>query len=778
MNKIEKKERTYPKNPEWRIILDLLVNQDQDLIYRICRKMIIDLDRKKIKDIFSLIEALNPSENSQKDIQNYGPNWPKPKGTPFIPLNIIDVVFNIADNYYSDEEIKDLLTNWIRQEKYGFLSNVLEKRHAPLADVVESVNKFLKILPDKTVLSLNEWVGLRVALILRFLSEDLNYINVAKHFITVKTIGNIINRIVGPALGNGKLGGKAAGIILATSIIEEKKKTNPLLENILSPKSWFLTSDGILEYMHYNALEEFTFTKYLSNEEIQNEYQFTEYIFKNSTFPTETIFALNKILDDINDRPIVVRSSSLLEDSFDAAFCGKYKSLFISNIGTREERLNALMNAIAEVYASTFGPDPIEYRKERGLLDFREEMGVLIQEVVGTRLGKYFLPSFAGVAFSHNEFRWSNRIQREDGVVRLVAGLGTRAVDRTMTDYPTLVSPGKPDIRVNVDYKDVIKYTQEMVDVINLETNRFETVDFLTIIDNCKGQYPLLEKIVSIDKDGNILEPVSRFIDYQKEGMVITFNSLIRHTDFITQIRELLYELKSAFGSPVDIEFACDGKNLFLLQCRPQSQFDKEVNISIPINIPSEFVIFSADQYVSNGLVDNIEYIVYVVAEEYTNCPTKEKMYQVGKIISKLNRVLPRRKFILLGPGRWGSKGDIKLGVPVLYSDINNTAMLIEIAKENSGYVPELSFGTHFFQDLVEANIKYLPLYPDRESNIFNNDFFEKSNNSLTNLLNEAKEYENIIQVIKISDCIENSHLSIFMDGTKSEALAFIKKNF
>ncbi len=119
-----------------------------------------------------------------------------------------------------------------------------------------------------------------------------------------------------------------------------------------------------------------------------------------------------RIISDFKDNPIIVRSSSLLEDNFGYAFSGKYKSLFVPNLGTEEERLHALMDAIAEVYASTFSPDPIEYRRERGLLDFNEEMGILIQEVVGTRVGPYFLPTYAGVAFSRNEFRWSPRIQQ------------------------------------------------------------------------------------------------------------------------------------------------------------------------------------------------------------------------------------------------------------------------------------------------------------------------------------------------------------------------------
>ncbi|MFA6571534.1 MAG: PEP/pyruvate-binding domain-containing protein, partial [Bacteroidota bacterium] len=515
---------------------------------------------------------------------------------------------------------------------------------------------------------------------------------------------------------------------------------------------------------------------YQSTEEIRQEHPFVEYIFKNSVFPPEAIDSFNKILDEMQGKPIVVRSSSLLEDSFEASFSGKYKSLFLSNTGTKEERLSALKNAIAEVYASTFAPDPIEYRKERGLLDFREEMGILIQEVVGTRIGKYYLPSYAGVAFSNNEFRWSTRIKREDGVIRLVAGLGTRAVDRTMDDYPILVCPGQPGLKVNTSYDEMVRYSQHNVDVINLETSTFETIDFAKLIKECKGNYPALEKIVSFNRMGTLVDPVSAMVDFNKEDIVVTFNNLVNRTNFINLIKIILAELREVYGRPVDIEFASDGEKLYLLQCRPQSQFEKEVSVKIPKNISPNSVVFTANHYVSNGIVENIEYVVYVDSTGYSGLETIEGMQTIGKIVSKLNRLLPRRKFILIGPGRWGSKGDIKLGVPILYSDINNTAMLIEVAKESAGYVPELSFGTHFFQDLVEANIKYLPLYPDREDNIFKDDFFYKTHNCLSELLYGFEEFENVVKLIKVESYRPDCTLSVFMDGDHNEAIAFTKK--
>jgi len=763
--------------PEWKTILELITFTDVTKVFRIVRKMIITLERMKVPEIFDVMENLNPSLDSSTEIQKHGENWPKPKGSPFNPVDIVQEVFCIADQYLDDEQISNLLKQWISQENLSYLSNVIERRRGSLGEVVTSIRRYMKITEQQNLLSENERTGLTVALIQRLLSENLNYIKIAKNYITIEFFYSILKKVIGPSKGYGKLGGKSAGLVLAKEIIKENAKTNPLLENIDIPNSWFITSDTMYEFIHHNALEEFVFTKYQDPDQIKLEYLFLEYIYKNSFFPDTMIIKIKNVLDQSEGKPLVIRSSSLLEDSFDAAFSGKYKSLFISNIGSKEERLASVLNAIAEVYASTFGPDPIEYRKERGLLDFREEMGILIQEVVGTKIGKYFLPSFAGVAFSHNEFRWSTRIDREDGIIRVVAGLGTRAVDRTMNDYPTLISPGKPGIKLNLSVLDKIRYSQTYLDVINLETNVFETINFDEFIKENYDSYPALDKIVSFNRVSSLVEPISVLADFHKEDLVITFNNLVDRTGFVQQVRDMLNALQNAFTKPVDIEFAHDGQKLYLLQCRPQSSFEKDAAVKIPTDIMPDDIVFTANQYVSTGYVKDIEYIVYVDIHEYSKLKSVLEISEVTRLIGKLNRKLPRKKFILIGPGRWGSKGDIKLGVPVIYSDINNTAMLIEVAKESDGYVPELSFGTHFFQDLVEANIRYLPLYPFNEDVQFNEDFLIKSKNRLLDYSDADKDFTRIIKVIKINDEKENRRLSVYMNGDINRGIACFRKS-
>ena len=236
----------------------------------------------------------------------------------------------------------------------------------------------------------------------------------------------------------------------------------------------------------------------------------------------------------------------------------------------------------------------------------------------------------------------------------------------------------------------------------------------------------------------------------------------------------ILKTLQEKLKTPVDIEFACDDKDFYLLQCRPQNYDDFNVSDIIPDDIATEKILFSANKFVSNGKCADITNIVYVDPVKYSELQDEKIMKQVGRAVGKLNKILPRRQFILMGPGRWGSRGDIKLGVSVTYADINNTAMLIEIAKQKGNYIPDLSFGTHFFQDLAEASIRYLPLYPDDEGVIFNEDFFCNSINILPKIL---PEYSHLSEVIKVIDIPTNTNgliLKVLMSADLDKAVGML----
>ena len=223
-------------------------------------------------------------------------------------------------------------------------------------------------------------------------------------------------------------------------------------------------------------------------------------------------------------------------------------------------------------------------------------------------------------------------------------------------------------------------------------------------------------------------------------------------------MRWLLCRLHEKMGTPVDVEFAHDGQHLYLLQCRPQSYSQDTLPSPIPKEISEDKVIFSANRNVSNGMIPEITHIVYVDPDAYTALTDLEQMKSVGRAVGRLNKLLPKRQFVLMGPGRWGSRGDIKLGVNVTYSDISHTAVLIEIAHKKGEYVPELSFGTHFFQDLVESSIRYLPLYPDDPNVAFDRLFLQRSPNIFPELIPDCRFLEKVIRVIDVPKSNRRAH--------------------
>ncbi len=680
--------------------------------------------------------------------------------------------FRIASQHLNEFEILDLVTTWIKEDKSSFLVRALENQDTPLGDIIEALERYQHAAIEESELSLATQKGLRVSLIRRFFSESVDFINVAEEFIEVKDFYELLGRIVYPTRCHGKLGGKSAGLFLAKKIIEKALESSSSLKKVKVPKTWYVTSDWILHFVHHNDLEDVLNRKYSEIDQIRQEYPHLVALFKNSSFPLELAKGLAVALDDLGDCPIIVRSSSLLEDRSGSAFSGKYKSLFLGNQGTKEERLAALMDAIAEVYASIFGPDPTEYRAERGLLHVHEEMGIMIQEVVGQQIGKYFLPACSGVAFSNNEFRWSARIERGDGLIRLVPGLGTRAVDRVSDDYPVLIAPGKPNLRANVTVDEILKYSPKRIDVINLESNAFETVDAFDLLKDVGDEYPEIRNMVSIVKGDWIEQPLG-LPDFQSSDVVFTFEGLIRNSGFVTRLRELLSLLQAKLRKPVDLEFAYDGRDFYLVQCRPESFGGESTPVPIPQNLPEDKVLFSAKRFVSNGRVPDITHIVYVDLEGYSQLSLSD-MRDVGRAVGRLNKLLPKRQFILIGPGRWGSRGDIKLGVPVTYSDINNTSMLIEVARQRGNYLPDLSFGTHFFQDLVESSIRYLPLYPDDPQTVFKESFLKRSKNLLSEMLPEFRHLLDTLHVIDIPKQSGGQILRILMNADLEQAIAFL----
>ena len=744
-----------------------------ELAERIHRELLMELHHRGIADIDGIHDearrraGLDPSQIIDDPNQLERHRWGEREKTFVEEITREHVCneFNIAD-------VDDLVNLTLKREKVETLDRAANLTNISFASLREQLHRFCELPLGETKLERAEVIGTRVAMTRHLVSDQLEFIGIAKNFLRIRDFDDLTRHIIGSDAGMGRIGGKAGGMILAHRILADMDAgTDPYLP-VAIPESYFLRSDVVEEFLHLNRLDEYQNQKYKSIDDVTREYPLIRGVFRNGDFPLKVVQELRRILEKIGNDPLIVRSSSLLEDRFGTAFCGKYQSVFVANQGEPEQRLQALLGAIAEVYASVMAPDPLLYRREHNLIDYVEEMAVLIQRVVGVRFGDYLFPPMAGVAFSRNEYRWSPRIKREDGLMRVVMGLGTRAVDRSGAEYPRMIAVGAPTLRPESSVQEIQRGAQRTIDVVDMKKNRLRSIRLEELLAS-GDEFPMLDKLVSINRDGELYAPTLERVDADASSLCITFDKLIQSTPFVERVKSILSRLESVYGCPVDIEFATDGEKFYILQCRTLTQTSEFTPVKVPQNIPSEDVVFEARRYVRGGLVENIEYIVYVEAAKYYAVPTRQRRLDLARVIGRINRKLEPGSFILIGPGRWGSS-DIRLGVPIRYADLNHCCMLIEVARQKDGFCPEVSFGTHFFQDLVEAGIHYLPLYPDEDKTRFNEPFLARSHNALADVVPKDAEFAGDIQVIHVPRVADGRRLTVAMDGEKENALGYL----
>ena len=736
---------------------------------KIYLQLLLHLHEKQyisINDIYQQArqEAKSFSYDHEHESPNIGPDqW---SGTE--RRIIRRLTLKQARKHLSDTEIEELILSVVKRDYIYALENIANLTDVSFSVLADKVREYCN-LPLMKPLPKEEVMGLRVALLRNFISEHLEFLRIAKHYLTIRDMPPVVDHTIGSAAGHGRVGGKAAGMLLGHKIIKSQRRKE-YGDLIRLPASYFLRTDVFEDFLSLNGLTRYQHQKYKSPEEIRNEFPAIQEVFRNGQFPEYVIKQCRSMLKQLGKHPIIVRSSSLLEDHFKAAFSGKYQSLFLGNQGAFDQRLSQLLAAIGEVFASGIAPDPLIYRKERDLLDYDEKIGILIQKVVGFKYRHFFLPAFAGVAFSRNDYTWNPRIQEKDGLMRIVMGLGTRAVDRVGDDYPRLVPLSAPTLRPETTLQAQKKYSQTHIDVINLKTNSYEVIPLQDLWG--PEQMPGIEKILSIEKDDMLQTPFKNIPPSEYPAGVITFENLLKNTDFPHTMRDILQVLEDAYECPVDIEFSYDGQHLYMLQTRPLVRQFEDKAVTIPKDIPAQDAIFSTQRFVRNGRIDNIDYVIYCDPQAYLQLQDDHKRYQLARTIGKLNHALADKTFILLGPGRWGSN-NIRLGIPVQYSEINNTKALIEIAHREGDYTPEVSFGTHFFLDLVEKGIHYLPLFPDDGDNTFQAEFFHETPNTLKSVLPDTKDQESLIKLIDVNSMGNGRPLQLRMNARQNYALAY-----
>jgi hypothetical protein len=613
---------------------------------------------------------------------------------------------------------------------------------------------------------------IKVVLIRTMISDQLAYLNIAKEWFSIDDLSDIRRR----KIGEGKIGGKSAGMLLAARILQEVGDED-LRTMVRLPESYFLGADITYHFMAINGLMGWGDQKYKTEEQIRDEYTQLQAEFLKGQFPADVLGQLSGLLEQVKGHPLIVRSSSLLEDNFGTSFAGKYESHFCPNQGTVDENLAELCQALKRIYASIFNPDALLYRRSKGLQDYDERMAILIQLVEGEKFGRYFLPQAAGVAFSRNLYRWSPQIKKEDGFVRLVWGLGTRAVDTLGNDHPRLVALSHPLLRPESSPKSIRRYSQQYVDLIDLEDNAFKTLPVEQVIT---PGYPALRYLAQVERDGYLGTILSSLFARDVSRLVLSFDELFKRTPLADRMRRMLKTLEKHYKSPVDTEFTVEISEphslhpevkITLLQCRPQSYL-KEVGAQLPATLYPEDLVFSTRRMVPEGMVKDIRLVVFVSPEGYFSLPTPASRSEIGRAVGRLNTLLKEKAFICVGPGRWGTTNP-DLGVQIGYGDIYNTRALIELAGQGIGPDPEPSFGTHFFQDLLEAHIYPLAIYLDDEDTLFNRDFFYRTPNRLAQYSPKDAGLEHTLRLIEVASYRPGHNLNLVMDSDQGRAAAF-----
>ncbi len=554
-------------------------------------------------------------------------------------------------------------------------------------------------------------------------------------------------------IGTGLIGGKSVGMLLARAIL---CKADPCWRDRLETHdSFYIGSDVFYTFLVRNGC-------WRARRGQRNADTFMDGAdvargrILSGTFPGFLQEQFVAMLEYFGQSPIIVRSSSLLEDSFGNAFTGKYDSVFCPNQGSPQERLSAFLEAIRAVYASTMSPEALLYHAHRGLIDRDEQMAILVQRVSGAVHGHLFYPQVAGVGLSYNPYAWSEQIDPQAGVLRLVFGLGTRAVNRSDDDYTRLVALNAPQRRPESAREGgALSYSQRRVDLLDLRANRFTSEG----IDGVARASPDLPIDLYAVRRSALLRGAGGSPRPSDEGWVLTFGKLLSETPFVPYMREMLGILRDAYDYPVDIEFTAnflpDGRHLVnLVQCRPLQVKEGGSIVDPPKRIPrSALLLESRGPVIGQSSLSRLDRVIFVDPAAYSALPQRDRP-SVGRLIGRIVH-LPGEdgsgNVLLLGPGRWGTSTP-SLGVPVSFAEIDKVSAICEIIGVGMPVVPDVSLGTHFFNDLVEANMLYLAVHPTRRGDSLNLKFLAGAKNRLAELLPEDAEWAGVVRVIDFPD--------------------------
>lgn len=597
------------------------------------------------------------------------------------------------------------------------------------------------------------------------IGREARMLSLAREYFTLSDLLRVKSRLI----GTGYIGGKAVGMLLAREMLARDHSRN--WKELLEPHdSWYIGSDIFYSYVVHNGwwpllmAQKSTEGYFTAATRLRNN-------FLHGSFPDDIREQFQQMLEYFGQYPIIVRSSSLLEDGFGNAFAGKYDSFFCVNQGTPEQRCRLFEDAIRRIFASMMSEEALAYRLQRGLDQQDEQMALLVQRVSGAYHLHYFFPDLAGVGVSCNTFVWSRELDPKAGMLRLVFGLGTRAVDRVEDDYPRLVALDKPLLVPHRGREEMRRYSQHDVDLLNVADNAWQTVPLQKLLD--EGVDFPLELFGTLETTS----PGGPGGHNSRECWLLDFAGLFGTTDFPHVMGDLLKTLERCYNYPVDVEFTVNftphqRMHINLVQCRPlQTRGIQEKRVEIPETLPPARLLFkSTGNFMGGSIAFPIHRVIMIIPEQYDQLPLTGK-YDVARLVGRLNRLIPSRDELptmLLGPGRLGTSTP-SLGVPVSFAEISKMAAVCEVAFYAGGLMPELSFGTHFFQDLVESGIFYTALFPDTDDCTLNGGLLVPMPNCLPALLPDYARYAPVVRVVDVP-----SPFTLLADVVSQQVVCFL----
>ena len=501
--------------------------------------------------------------------------------------------------------------------------------------------------------------------------------------------------------GEGSMGGKARGLAFLNQILEKHKLYHKWEDvHVMVPRTLVIATEYFDRFILENGLQ------YVINSDIQDSEILSEFV--SSNLPMELTEALRSFIRVVRT-PLAVRSSSKLEDSYYQPFAGVYSTYMIPAVENEDQQLRLLSKAIKSVYASVYFAPSRGYITATGNVISEEKMAIIIQEICGSEQDGCFFPTLSGVARSVNFYPIGHE-RAEEGIAKIAYGLGKAVVDgeqvlRFSPEYPKhVLQTSTPDL--------AMRDTQQVMYALDLQPERFKTslddaVNLSRIpITEC-GRFPSFSKVVSTYDFEN-----QRMVDSPiPEGpKVVSFAHILRYNTFPLApiVKELLEVCTAEMKSSVEIEFAAEpSTGIFnALQIRPISSDSLKADVDWR-SIDTEGAFVNSSSALGTGWVEGIQDIIYLKADVFDKMKTREMAAELRELNARMRA--EGRQYILIGYGRWGSSIPT-LGVPVVWSDISETKVLVECSLPDFRVDP--SQGTHFFQNLTSFNAGYVNVDP------------------------------------------------------------------